>query len=222
MQSYRIGLELQPLIRVDDFMEGAAQLKAMAIEADNFAKADSFYPGVRMPIHPDYTVGTLKHLQQPITDLFELDLRKIKQAVSKFSIVTLSPTELGVLQRIPHFDAASKNSLAMIHYLCNSATEGTAFYRHQQSGFEFVDQGRYDNYMRCINHQFSSPERYPKGYICGNSNEYRLIESFSAKFNRLLVYRGSSLHSGMISSDYNFDPSPATGRLTITTFIEFH
>jgi hypothetical protein len=29
------------------------------------------------------------------------------------------------------------------------------------------------------------------------------------------------LHSGIIQPDYNFDPSPQTGRLTITTFFEF-
>jgi hypothetical protein len=75
--------------------------------------------------------------------------------------------------------------------------------------------------MANINERFSSEDKYPKGYINGSTDQFEEIASFDAIFNRLVMYRGTSLHSGRIGSDYNFDPSPATGRLTITSFFEF-
>jgi len=57
--------------------------------------------------------------------------------------------------------------------------------------------------------------------MCGSNNEFEEIMSFEAKFNRLIMYRGTSLHSGIIRPEYNFDPNPQTGRLTITSFYEF-
>jgi len=37
--------------------------------------------------------------------------------------------------------------------------------------------------------------------------------------NRLVMYRCSSLHSGDIPANYNYDLNPATGRFTIAAFL---
>ena len=78
-----------------------------------------------------------------------------------------------------------------------------------------------DNYTQNLQQQFDDPLNQPNGYIHGSTENYEEIASYKAVYNRLLMYRGSSLHSGIINSDYNFDPSPETGRLTVTSFIEF-
>lgn len=216
---YRIGNEEEPLVKVESFMSGAQFLKQYAIEQNQFTPADNYYPGIRMPVPLIYTAALAKNLRQYIKSQFGVDPRDAKKAVSRFSIVTCPPEKLSLLQQIPHFDAASKNGLAAIHYLADDDTSGTAFYRHRKLGYEYVDAGRYDTYMQTVKQQFE--EKAPHGYICGSTDEYEMIGSFPARYNRLLLYRGSSLHSGIIPETYKFDPNPATGRLTITSFYEF-
>jgi hypothetical protein len=169
----------------------------------------------------NYTMAIAKNFQDYIERVFGLHLSKVKKAASRYSIVTASPESLDLRQRIPHFDAPSRSSLAMIHYLCDGDDSGTALYRHKASSFEYVDEKRNAQYLENIDRQFANPLDYPEGYVCGDTDCFEMIQSFPAVYNRMLMYRGSSLHSGIIQPDYNFDPSPQTGRLTITTFFEF-
>ena len=217
----KIGADQQELVRVDSYIQGVEALRQDAIAQNRFAVADSFYPGVRMAISDAYIVSLVKNFQTLIRDFFGLDLRTIKSAAAKYSIVTFKPEELKLMQRIPHFDAPSRNSLAVIHYLSDAPDSGTAFYRHNATGYEYINEGRFANYESSIEQRFQDPARQPSSYICGDTEDYSEIASFQAVKNRLLMYRGSSLHSGIIRPDYNFDPSPETGRLTITSFIEF-
>jgi len=217
----KFGDDQQELVRVDSYIQGADKLRQDAISRNSFAVADSFYPGVRMNITDAYIVGLVRNFQTIITEFFGLDLRRIKTAASKFSIVTSRPQELKPMQRIPHFDAPSRNSLAVIHYLCDAPDSPTAFYRHNSTGYEYINEGRFGEYEKSLVERFKDPAQHPHGYICADTEEYSQIASSTAVHNRLLMYRGSSLHSGIIRPDYNFDPSPETGRLTITSFIEF-
>jgi hypothetical protein len=98
---------------------------------------------------------------------------------------------------------------------------GTSLYRHIPTNFEYVDEQRYTSYTAKIQERFPTEDKYPEGYINGSTDQFEEILSVDAVFNRLLMYRGTSLHSGKIGKDYNFDPSPATGRLTLTSFFEF-
>jgi hypothetical protein len=217
----KVGNDQQELVRVDNYMQGADALLEDAISRNNFAVADSFYPGLRMDITDAYIIQLVRNLQHVIQDFFKLDLRKIKKAVSKYSIVTFSPENLKLMQRIPHFDAPTRNSLAVIHYLSDAPNSGTSLYRHRKTGFEYIDQLRIGNYTQNLQQQFDDPSKHPSGYIHESNETYEEIASHNAVYNRLLMYRGSSLHSGIIKPDYNFDPSPETGRLTVTSFIEF-
>lgn len=216
---YSIGNEREPLVKVDSFMSGAGVLKQYSVEHKKFAPADNYYPGIRMPVPLIYTAALAKNLRHYIENVFGINPRNAKKAVSSFSIVTYPPQKLSLLQRIPHFDAASRKGLATVHYLADDDTAGTAFYRHRELGYEYVDTARYDAYMQCVRKQFDG--KMPPGYICGSTDEYEMIASIPAKYNRLIMYRGSSLHSGIIPETYSFDPDPATGRLTITSFFEF-
>lgn len=221
VDTYNVGLEGEPLLKVDGFLAGADSLKEYAIRNNQFTQADTYYPGIRMPIPINYTMALAKNFQGYIESVFGLHLSKVKKAVSRYSIVTASPESLDLRQRIPHFDAPTRNSLAMIHYLCDAADSGTALYRHKESSFEYIDESRNSDYLYNIERQFANPLNHPKGYICGDTENFEILQSFPAVYNRMLMYRGSSLHSGIIQPDYNFDPSPQSGRLTITTFIEF-
>jgi hypothetical protein len=217
----KVGADQQELVRVDSYIQGVDALRQHAIAGNSFAVADSFYPGVRMAISDTYIISLVRNFQAVIRDFFGLDLRTIKSAASKYSIVTFKPDKLQLRQRIPHFDAPSRNSLAVIHYLSDAPDSGTAFYRHNATGYEYIDGSRLGKYEGSIEARFQDPAHQPSSYICGDTEDYSQIASFKAVKNRLLMYRGSNLHSGMIRPDYNFDPSPETGRLTVTSFIEF-
>jgi hypothetical protein len=216
-----VGTENEPLLLVDSFIKGAYDLKNYAIEKNNFSKSDSYYPGLRMSLPTAYTIALAKNLSPFIDGLFGLNLESIKKAVSRFSIVTTPPEDLDLLQRIPHIDSPSKDGLAVVHYLKDAPDSGTSLYRHRATGYEYVDGSRYETYMAHVKNYYSDPANNPSGYMYGSNEEYEEIMSFEAKFNRLIMYRGTSLHSGIIRPDYNFDASPQTGRLTITSFYEF-
>ena len=221
VQCSNFGSEREPVLKVCSLMDCVDDIKNYAIEKNDFSVSDSFYPGVRMSLPDDYVVSVVKYLSAYIEGFFGCNLRQIKSAASRFSMVTQSTDSLSLLQRIPHFDAPSKKSLAMVHYLCDAPDSGTAMYRHSELGYEFIDSERYQSYLAAIQRQFPAPDNYPEGYIYQSTDEFEQIESFQAVYNQLIVYRGSSLHSGIIGPNYSFDPNPATGRLTITTFIEF-
>lgn len=217
----KVGNDQQELVRVDNYMQGVDTLVEDAVSRNNFAVADSFYPGIRMDISDTYIIQFVSNFHHIIQDFFKLDLRRIKKAASKYSIVTHSPESLKLMQRIPHFDAPNRNSLAVIHYLSDAPNSGTSLYRHRKTGYEYIDPLRIENYRMNLQQQFDAPSKHPSGYIHESTETFEEIASHKAVYNRLLMYRGSSLHSGIIKPDYNFDPSPETGRLTVTSFIEF-
>lgn len=221
IECFRVGNEQQELLLVDNFLKGASTLKEYAIQKNEFARADSFYPGIRMQVPQEYTIAIVNNLGFFMEQFFHLEVRQIKSAVSKFSIITDSPNNLDLLQRIPHFDSPSRKGLAVVHYLQSIPSMGTSLYRHKPTNFEYVDEQRYSSYTAKIKERFPAEEAYPEGYINGSTDQFEEIASVEAIFNRLLMYRGTSLHSGQIGKDYNFDPSPATGRLTLTSFFEF-
>lgn len=218
----KVGNEQQEVLVVDDFLKGAASLKRAAVDGNSFSCADSFYPGIRMQVPHEYTIAIVRNLGYFMEKFFNLEVRKIKSATSRFSIVTTPPHSLDLLQRIPHFDAPSRKGLAVLYYLQSVPSMGTALYRHKPTGFEYVDDQRYSHYMEHVNKRYPSESDYPEGYINGSTDQFEEVASYDAVFNRLLMYRGTSLHSGKIGKDYSFDPNPATGRLTVTSFFEFN
>lgn len=221
IECYKVGNEQQEVLLVDNYLKGASALKEYAVQQNEFARADSFYPGLRMQVPQQYTIALVKNLGYFMEQLFNLEVRTIKSAVTKFSIVTTPPGDLDLLQRIPHFDSPSRKGLAVVHYLQSVPGMGTSLYRHIPTNFEYVDEQRYSGYMANIQERYPSVDKYPDGYINGSTDQFEEIMSVDAVFNRLLMYRGTSLHSGKIAKAYNFDPSPATGRLTLTSFFEF-
>jgi hypothetical protein len=221
VRCFSIGNEKEPLVIVDSFMRGIDQIKYYAIENHQFHLSESYYPGIRMPVSMDYTVALAKHLGLYIKKFFGCDMSYVTKAVSNYSIVTKSACDLDLLQRIPHFDSPSKQGLAAVHYLMDAPNSGTALFRHKHSGYEYIDSVRFPAYMARIQERYPSSSMYPTGYILGSTDEFEEILRIPAKYNRLVLYRGTSLHSGVIPKDYNFDPNPATGRLTLTSFYEF-
>jgi hypothetical protein len=57
-------------------------------------------------------------------------------------------------------------------------------------------------------------------YINGDTALFEQIARAEGVFNRMLVYRRNSLHSGSIDGAFMPDANPRTGRLSINSFID--
>ena len=123
------------------------------------------------------------------------------------------------MQRIPHADSLNNHELAFVHYLFRADLGGTAFYRHRHTGFEYVDQARFPEYGRQLEVERTGPDSPPADFIQGDTPLYERIGVQEGVFNRLVMYRRTSLHSGVIRPDFVPDPNPRTGRLSVTGFL---
>lgn len=215
-----VGFEREPVIIIDNFLKDPeALVEYAASNRSRFTQDTHYYPGLRMPCTFDYMQTVHGHLFKFISQVFQLPQSGI-QGQSFFSVVTLPPEKLNLMQRIPHFDMPDKTSIAMIHYLCSNKFGGTSFYRHRGTGFEFIDQSRVEIYSNALQREIQNTGLPKAAYINGDTDLYQRIASYGAEFNRILIYRSSSLHSGNIAPEYAGDPDPRAGRLSITSFIK--
>jgi hypothetical protein len=215
-----IGLEQEPVIIIDNFLKDPEAIVDYASSiSSRFTQDTKYYPGLRTPCPIEYMQAVHGHLYKFMSQVFQLPQSGV-MGQSFFSIVTLPGVKLDLMQRIPHYDIADKTSIAMIHFLCPNKFGGTSFYRHKGTGFEFIDKSRVESYSDRLKREIQNQGMPEPAYINGDTALYQRIASYGAEFNRILIYRSSSLHSGNITPDYARDPDPRTGRLTITTFIK--
>jgi len=214
-----IGNENQPVLLVDQFLNHADTLVEYAEQHSQFKPANTGYPGIRDSAPIAYLDSFYVHLADLIYDTFNLKPGEIVSAKADFSMVVPPPEKLLPQQQIPHFDSAKPNELAAVHYLCGPEKGGTSFYRHRSTGFESVDRERLPEYKRRLQPELQQISSRQSTYMNGSTEEFECIENISAEFNRLIVYRCTNLHSGDIAPDFAFDPNPASGRLTINTFL---
>jgi len=218
----RIGAEGIPVVVVDNFLSNPEILIEYAAANCAFeGVSDAFYPGVRAPIAPIYCFALRAFLGGLIAEAFALTDSLVTGELAHFSLVTTTPANLSVVQRMPHIDNTNPKQLAVLHYLCAPEHGGTSFYRHRRTGFEFIDEARGPPYKRALTEDLASLGAPPCGYICGDSPMFERTASFAAAFNRILIYRSLNLHSADIPRRFRFDADPRCGRLTANTFFYY-
>jgi len=214
-----IGSEQAPLVVVDNFVADAEELVRIASGAA-FDAESRYYPGIRAAAPPAYRELFAASLVESLAAAFGLRGNDLSFSLCHFSLVTTAPQQLKIPQRIPHVDSLPRSGLASIHYLFKRNLGGTAFYRHRKTGFEYIDEARNEPYLRSLREENLQPETAGVGYINGDTDLFEQIAKQDGVFNRMLVYRRNSLHSGCIERDFVPDPNPATGRLSINSFLD--
>lgn len=218
----RIGNEHSPVLVVDNFLSDPQVLIEHAATSAEFGSvSDAFYPGIRAPIPQIYAFAVRAFLGDLIGSAFELGAARVTKELASFSLVTTPSDRLQVVQRLPHFDNTDDRQIAVLHYLCPAKFGGTSFYCHRTTGFETIRPHRLESYSRAIDAELAALGPLPAEYINGDTAQFERIACFEAAPNRVLVYRSVSLHSADIPSDFDFDASPRTGRLTANTFFFF-
>ena len=214
----RVGVAQSPVVVIDDFTGAVDEVVDLAAAMAPFpSSAGNFYPGLRrsiVPGEPAYAyVGRMLRAAAPyIGGGFDVDTFDLLEA--SFSMVTAPPATLAVAQRAPHFDSTDPDYIAVLHYL--SDTPGTAFFRQRATGIERVDEGNMAAFVgtaRQVNASLT-------GYIHGSNQHYEQIGQIEGMRDRLAIYRGSMLHSGIIPPDMAFSADPRVGRLTANIFIK--
>lgn len=218
LQRLRIGREQAPLIVIDNLVADPEELVDLAT-AKQFGDVASYYPGVRAKASLAYQQFILEELRREFAEMFDFASGAVRFTACHYSLVTTPPEKLTYLQRIPHVDSVAPKELAFIHYLFKADLGGTAFFRHRKTGFEYIDQDRKAEYLRQLEEERTGIHSPPAAYIDGDTPLYELLNAQSGVFNRLLMYRRNSLHSGALGPRFVPDANPRTGRLSINGFL---
>jgi hypothetical protein len=217
-RTYTVGREKTPLIVIDNFIKDAHSLVSFCEARNSFSKVDRFYPGLRMAAPDMYIQAIYFFLEKLLADVFGLSQDKIAGGKSLYSMVVTPPDQLELNQCLPHIDSFLSGDLACVHYLCDQDKGGTALYRHKKTGYEKITSETIDHYRQSVIDE-GALNFEKKSYINGSNEYFEQIAKIDAMFNRMIIYPSNILHSGSIAADFNFDPQPARGRLTLNSFI---
>jgi hypothetical protein len=218
IQRLTIGTERAPLLVIDNVIADAEELVRIAASKP-YGDVTSYYPGVRSKEPLLYQQNLLNDLRHEFAQAFGLNARALRFTGCHFSLVTTPPEKLIYLQRIPHIDSFEGHELAFVHYLFKADLGGTAFYRHRSTGYEYIDRQREADYLRALEAEQAAVERSSTGYIDGDTEFYEKVGEQQGVFNRMLVYRRNSLHSGAIKPGFVPNLDPRQGRLSVNGFI---
>lgn len=214
-----VGNARAPVAVIDDFHPDPQSLIAQAEANQGFSDSSRFYPGIRAQGSFEYVKWLCETLRSLMPDGFGPP-NSVKPTECNYSLVTRRPEETIPFQRIPHFDGTDGGKIAVLHYLCRPEQGGTAFYRHRATGYEQINPANVKHYAQAIDDEMGVHGVPPPGYVNGSTALFERIAAYDAAFNRALVYRGTSLHSGSIPEGFVPDANPRTGRLTVNTFLE--
>jgi hypothetical protein len=213
-QVRRVGEGRHPVILIDDAVPAPERIVDLAAAMAPFPPARNNYPGVRRILAPEDAEGGA-YVADVLARIAPL-LGKVHGAArfrcveASFSMVTMEAGRLAPLQRMPHFDSVDPGHIAVLHYLSDCA--GTAFYRHRASGAELA--------TAAVLPALTRPPEEEGGYIVASTAAYEQTGVIEGRFNRIAVYQGAMLHSGLIDPAQSLDADPRTGRLTGNLFLQ--
>jgi hypothetical protein len=213
-----IGAERAPLLVIDNLVANPDELVDIAA-AKSYGNVASYYPGVRAKVPLTFQQFLLEQLRPELVEVFGYGSAAPRFTACHFSLVTTPHSQLTYMQRIPHIDSLISSELALILYLFRADLGGTSFYRHRATGFEVIDQGRNAEYWKHVQAEQAAVERVSRGYIDGDTEFYERVGEQDGVFNRMLVYRRTSLHSGALKADFVPELDPKKGRLSVNGFI---
>lgn len=223
IEVHKIGKLQNKVIVIDDFLPNPENIVKIAEKMQPFPpEKDLFYPGIRRYFE-DEDIDALEYMHELIEGAIpiikdEYPSSGLSLTSIAFSVLTTMPSDLKRVQTFPHFDSGDKNDIAILHYLNKIPNSGTAFYRHRATGLEMINM---QNKLRFINAvEQETLGKNPKSYIDGDSEFFEEIARFESKFNRVLIYQGTILHSAIVNKEFSFSPNPPDWRLTTTCFLK--
>ena len=211
------------MVVIDEFSGRLDEILAIADALAPYPRLlGNYYPGLRQIFGAAdeaanaYADKLCEDAGQFIAGAFEVDSFTLIEA--SFSIVTVLPSTLSPAQRAPHFDSPDPKHLALLHYIRVPERSGTAFYRQRSTGIERVTEANLGGFVSTAQRE-AALQPVNSGYINGSNDYFELIGSVEAVPDRLVIYQGSLLHSGIIPEGMSFSARPGEGRLTANLFV---
>lgn len=215
----RFGRENSAVVLVDGVTgDPDAAVDLAAALAPFPAVRGNYYPGLRRVI-ADADLEAMAYVRRVLEAAAPyiaggFDCNRFDLLEASFSMVTTPPESLVAAQRGAHFDSVDPDYLAVMHYLTDTA--GTAFYRQRSTGIERVSAANLNAFVAHARQQSESVS----GYLADSDAAFEQIGFVEGVADRLVIYQGCLLHSGLIASDQTFSPDPRQGRLTANFFVQ--
>lgn len=178
------------------------------------------YPGIELRLPDAFSAAFAAYFDQHLRAHY--GLRRTLRQHSKLAMVTLPETDLHPVQTIPHRDALTnvpgEEAMAAVLYLFHDERlGGTSFYRPRADAARLhrmiSDAGSGDPASFWSRH--GMVRRYP-----GDTDDwFERVACVPPRWNRLIVYPGSLLHSGDIRHPGMLGADPRRGRLTLNAFM---
>ena len=217
-----VGEERTPVVIIDDVLDSLESMAELAAGEDFTYDHRFSYPGQRTRLPPEYASVVLPELQRLIAEIYSPPESTDFQLVHEFySLITLRPEELVHLQRVPHFDTLLPWYFATVHFLNPGTYAGTGLFRHRPTGFERISEARYPAFVEAAQAHVSTHGWPEAGYIKESDEHFEMIAELEYKPNRLVLYPGNLLHSGLIEPDRDISADPVKGRLTANLFLNY-
>jgi hypothetical protein len=219
----RYGRDDSAVVVIDDFTGSADRIVELAAAMRPFpTERTTYYPGVRRTID-EADRDAFAYVQRSCRDAAPFiagafGFHRFALIDASFSIVTAPPETLVQPQRGPHFDSTDPGYLALLHYLNIPEPSGTAFYRQRSTGIEQVSDRNVDRFVETSRREMAALPA-DSGYIQGTTDLFEQIGAVEAVPDRMVIYQGSLLHSGIIPPAMPLSHDPRVGRLTANFFI---
>lgn len=216
VQLLKVGATAQPVVTMDRLTGRVDEIVAMAARMQPFPAGGNHYPGLRRLFTEEdgeasaYLAFCLRRVA-PVLERF-FGARAFRCLEASFSMVTTAADALTPQQRAPHFDSLDPGYVAVLHYL--RPCDGTAFYRQRATGIEALAVENLAAYRDGI-----AREQRRGGYIAGTDASYERIGAVEGLADRVAIYRGALLHSGIIPEGMALSDDPLHGRLTANIFV---
>jgi hypothetical protein len=219
VQKFEVGDERMPVVIFDDVLANAEEVVEWASTRTQFAPPeDTNYPGIVAPITKALAVGTLDKVCRLLSDVYGIPPEMQLRYTGHYGLITTPEEQLNAMQTVPHFDSPTPLRLALLLYLFQGAQQGTAFFRHNATGFETIDKTRYDAFMPKYEAELNARDRAKGGYFSGSDEHFTQIGYVESVFNRLVVYPSFLLHSACVDAS-RLTAHPESGRFTVNMFL---
>lgn len=217
-----VGREKTPIFILDDLLQNLSHSMLENLDQLVFEPASTFYPGIRAKLPNEYIFTLAQAIVPLLYKVYDIPKSyRVQFFDSYFSLVTCSPENLSIEQQIPHFDGTDKYRFALLHYLSAGPHGGTAFYRNISTELERIYESDEQIFLELINQYYKNHPVTEKKYINDTNTQFIKIAEIPYVQNRLAIYPGNLLHSGLIDPSTDVQKSPISGRLTANIFLNF-
>lgn len=149
------------------------------------------------------------------------DARRLVRSHTRLSMVTLPPQALRPAQWLCHSDhfglEPSQSIQASVLYLFeNEGLGGTGFYEPARPAGEM--KALFDDAITLSAADFGVRYGLEPGYLQGSNHFFNRIGGVPARWNRMVFYDGTILHTSDIPSPALLNDDPRRGRLTLNGF----